>query len=198
MLGLLDNSNLTHYNITADDYDTYDFSEPWTDLDLSYPTEYDLEDDLAFLEEEEDDYKEEQEEEELEDIELMEKEKEEAMAVVGDDSEEMEDGSGILSLYDDDETTVVEEEEYYNALEELQEDDLETLPENTNQIDSNNMADDSHRTYREVEDLGGWEICLLTAWYTNAFFSLGCNVLFALYLFWFHIYIYFLSVSYFI
>lgn len=158
MSGLLNNnnnSNLTQYNITADDYETYDFPEPWTDTDLSYPTEYDLEDDLAFLEEEEEEDYGEQEEEELEQIELMEKEKEEAMASIGDDGEDLEDGSGILSLYDDDEATLLEEEEeYYNALEELQEDNLDVLSESDNQINSNDMTE-NNRIVREAEDPGG-------------------------------------------
>lgn len=142
------NRNLTQYNITVDDYDTYEFPEPWTDIDLSYPTEYDLEDDLAYLEE--DDYEEEAEEEDLEEIELMEKEEEEKLSDV-DETEELEDGSGILSLYDDDETNRLEEEEYYNALEELEEDNALTSIESDGKNSNSNMADDTMLN-REVTD----------------------------------------------
>lgn len=136
-------SNLTHYNLTADEYDTYDFPEPWTDVDLSYPTEYDLEDDIAFLEEE--DYEEEEKAEELE----MLKKKEEVVSM-GEEVEELEDGSGLLSLYDDDEA-MLGEQEYFSAMERLQEDDSKH---------NSNLVHDSRIDQEvEVEELGGWEAC---------------------------------------
>nr|XP_053635121.1 agrin-like [Cherax quadricarinatus] len=133
--------NLTHYNLTADDYDAYDFPEPWTDVDLSYPTEYDLEDDIAFLEEE--DY---EDEGKAEEIEMLEKKKEEEMVSLGEEVEELEDGSGLLSLYDDDEA-MLEEQEYYSALETMQKDD--------NDHDNNLIQDNRTDQETEGEDLGG-------------------------------------------
>ncbi|KAK8718888.1 hypothetical protein OTU49_014387, partial [Cherax quadricarinatus] len=132
--------NLTHYNLTADDYDAYDFPEPWTDVDLSYPTEYDLEDDIAFLEEE--DY---EDEGKAEEIEMLEKKKEEEMVSLGEEVEELEDGSGLLSLYDDDEA-MLEEQEYYSALETMQKDD--------NDHDNNLIQDNRTDQETEGEDLG--------------------------------------------
>ncbi|XP_050719892.1 agrin-like isoform X2 [Eriocheir sinensis] len=123
--------NLTQYNLTLDEYESLDFPEPWTDIDLTYPTDYNLDDDIAFLEEEEEEEEqeaaaaEEEEEEELEnnlgdikELEALANENDENMISLTDDGEEREDGSGLLSLYNDmDNEAITEEEEYYEDFE---------------------------------------------------------------------------------
>ncbi|KAK7067338.1 hypothetical protein SK128_007891, partial [Halocaridina rubra] len=97
--------NLTHYNLTAEDGVEYDYPEPWTDLDLAYPTDYDLEADIAFLEEEDSSG------EETADV-NVEKNEREIMDING--SDENESGSGMLTLYEDDELMSVLEDQFYN------------------------------------------------------------------------------------
>ncbi|XP_066971041.1 LOW QUALITY PROTEIN: agrin-like [Macrobrachium rosenbergii] len=131
--------NLTHYNLTAEEYEDYDFPEPWTELDLSYPTDYDLEDDVAFLEEEED-YEEESDVAKTETL-------DEEVGRLGEETGEQETGSGILSLYEDDEMmTVLEEQVYYSGLETMMEDD--TLVEEE-------RLDNSINRVTEGEELDG-------------------------------------------
>ncbi|XP_064092109.1 agrin-like isoform X6 [Macrobrachium nipponense] len=131
--------NLTHYNLTAEEYEDYDFPEPWTELDLSYPTDYDLEDDVAFLEEEED-YEEENNVAKTETL-------DEEVGRLEEETGEQETGSGILSLYEDDEImTVLEEQVYYSGLETMMEDD--TLVEEE-------RLDNSINRVTEGEELDG-------------------------------------------
>ncbi|XP_045102495.1 agrin-like isoform X4 [Portunus trituberculatus] len=130
--------NLTQYNLTLDDYESIDFPEPWTNIDLSYPTDYDLEDDIAFLEEEEEEEEEGEEEEEEEeeqenaladevkDLEILSKEKENKISSLVED-EEREVGSGLFSLYNDEDNEAFIEEGDYG--EEVEGDSLPILNE---------------------------------------------------------------------
>lgn len=149
-------SNLTQYNLTLEEYESLDFPEPWTDIDLSYPTDYNLEDDIAFLEKEEEEDQEAAEGEEegelennfddIKELEAMADENEENIISLPDDGEEEEDGSGLLSLYNDmDNEAIAEEEEYYEDL------DGDTSPV-LNKIDHTSSAAGETE---EEEELGG-------------------------------------------
>ncbi|KAK3873150.1 hypothetical protein Pcinc_021789, partial [Petrolisthes cinctipes] len=135
--------NFSHYNLTYDEYENFEFPEPWTDVDLSYPTEYDTEDDLAYLEEEEEEeYEMEKGEEELEMLEEEEEEEVSMMAAMEDDAEEY--GSGSPSLYDDDDEAMSEDDDYYS--------DPQMLMEGGNSLEKLVMRDEIQEDEKGEEE----------------------------------------------